>query len=638
MNRPPTPNEIEGAARAASNSAAPNSGASESDADLVQAARRGDKRAFIEIVTRYQPMVCAVTLGILNHFAASEDAAQEAFLAAWRKFHELREPERLRSWLGQIARNAALGHLRRLRGHDTLTPVPSLADEAPGPDEAAATEEEATLVRDALAKLPENYRLPLVLFYRDNQSVRAVAEALDISEDAVKQRLARGREMLRDRIAGVIGEVLTRTGPKARFTIAIAAAIGALAAPAAVAGSIFAATTTTTAAVSASASATVTTSSTASPSASLLTAMSTSKGFLAMTALVAVFCIPVGYQLSTAKTSLASGSAAAAGLTSGQTNLEARTPSFEDSAFFAAWRELHEKHGTNAQAMPALYKAIAGLSEPFRRRAFRSALIAEWVQVEPTNGLAFFLGKGVDEAQRRQFFEEWLARDARVAVDALLASPSGWEEMARDCLPEIARRLPARLAEIASRLPAPESYYDTNVRDAFGILAADNLVSARQAAERVTGPSREQALGGVAQVWAKNELEGAVAWAKGLGTERDEVIRHALLGKASVDPVAALELAGIVPSGGRHAHGESTTGARVLGEAAKTDFDATVNWLIAHPGRFGHEDLMGLSQAVTTRLNAGVAAFLNGRLKDGSLAALMPALESALLNLSLIHI
>jgi RNA polymerase sigma factor (sigma-70 family) len=111
-----------------------------------------------------------VTLGILNHFAASEDAAQEAFLAAWRKLHELREPERLRSWLGQIARNTALGHLRRLRGHDTLTPVPSLADEAPGPDEAVATEEEATLVRDALAKLPENYRQPLRQWWGETPS------------------------------------------------------------------------------------------------------------------------------------------------------------------------------------------------------------------------------------------------------------------------------------------------------------------------------------------------------------------------------------------------------------------------------------------------------------------------------------
>src|SRR5688572_33007029 len=135
-----------------------------SDSDLVQAARRGDKRAFVEIVARHQAMVCGIAFGILGDFAASEDAGQEAFLTAWRKIHDLREPERLRGWLGQIARNAALGYLRRKRGHAELDEDLALIDDAPTPDEAAANEEEAALVREALAKLPETYRLPLILF------------------------------------------------------------------------------------------------------------------------------------------------------------------------------------------------------------------------------------------------------------------------------------------------------------------------------------------------------------------------------------------------------------------------------------------------------------------------------------------
>ena len=98
------------------------------DAALVQAARRGDKRAFVEIVARHQAMVCGIAFGILGDFAASEDAGQEAFLTAWRKFHELREPEKLRAWLGQIARNAALGHLRRQRGHEPLDAAALLPD------------------------------------------------------------------------------------------------------------------------------------------------------------------------------------------------------------------------------------------------------------------------------------------------------------------------------------------------------------------------------------------------------------------------------------------------------------------------------------------------------------------------------
>src|SRR5512143_29318 len=123
------------------------------DAELVRAARRGDKRAFVEIVARHQAMVCGVALGVLGDFAASEDAGQEAFLTAWRKIHELRQPERLRAWLGQIARNAALGQLRRQQGDAVLEDEPHLTDDGPQPDEAAASREETALVRDALAQL-----------------------------------------------------------------------------------------------------------------------------------------------------------------------------------------------------------------------------------------------------------------------------------------------------------------------------------------------------------------------------------------------------------------------------------------------------------------------------------------------------
>jgi len=96
--------------------------------------------------------------------------------------------------------------------------------------------------------------------------------------------------------------------------------------------------------------------------------------------------------------------------------------------------------------------------------------------------------------------------------------------------------------------------------------------------------------------------------------------------------VAALDSVGTVPSGGRNAFFASTTGARVLDAAAKADFDATVNWLTAHPGRFGTEDLYGLVGTVTERLNADAAGFLSAHAADGSLTALLPAVDNALLN------
>src|SRR5688572_9854664 len=139
---------------AAAHEPKPGHSALSSDADLVFAAAKGDKQAFVEIVARHQAMVCGVALGIVGSVPASEDVAQESFLSAWRKIHELREPERLRAWLRQIARNTALGHLRGQRRHDELEDAPELPDLSPAPDEQAANKEETALLRYALTQLP----------------------------------------------------------------------------------------------------------------------------------------------------------------------------------------------------------------------------------------------------------------------------------------------------------------------------------------------------------------------------------------------------------------------------------------------------------------------------------------------------
>jgi RNA polymerase sigma factor (sigma-70 family) len=578
----------------------------------------------VEIVARHQAMVCGVAFGILGDFAESEDAAQDAFLTAWRKFHDLREPAGLRAWLFQIARNAALGRLRRTRGAEVLDAALEVADESPQPDEGAAKEEEAALVRESLARLPEVYRMPLILFYREGQSVKRVGEALGISEDAVKQRLARGREMMRDRLSSVIETVLTRTKPGPVFTMAIAAAIGALAAPAAVAGSVFAAGST----------AASTTSAAAASATPVLTAMSISKPALITAAFVAVVSIPVGYYVQTGRHRLTEPHTLSQVEAKLRTTTPKAAPSYENSALFAEWRRLHDVYGRTGEAMPALYRAIADLKDPFRRRGFRMALLAEWARVDPQAGLKFMLGRGPDNSQRRQFFEEWLALDAGAAVNSLTAAGPGWEQLARECLKEIARKAPSRVADIVAHLPKAANASDTNVRDAFAVVAAGGVEQARRTAEALTGPNREQALSGVAQVWGGSDLDAAIAWARTLpeGAERDEVIRSGLVGRAALDPAAALDLVGMVPAGGDRHNWTPTTGMRVLTVAAEADFDATAAWLAAHPGRLGDQDLEGLVRVVGARLSADPVGFLDSRVQDGSIEAILPAIGSALRN------
>lgn len=589
------------------------------DAELAKAAQRGEKRAFVEIVARHQAMVCGIAYGILSDFAASEDAAQEAFLTAWRRIHDLREPDRLKAWLSQITRNTALGHLRRRHPERSLDEALEAADPALHPDEAVASGEETALVQEALTKLPETFRMPLILFYREGQSVKSVAETLELSEDAVKQRLARGREMLRDRMSGLIETVLTRTRPTAVFTMLIAAAIGALTAPAVVAGAAFTAGAASVSATSAT---------------TAVTAMSTSKTSLTIAALVAAACLPLGYGARLGLESPAPKTTAASAQPAGEKPDAAKKKTdFSDSALYAEWKKLHDEHGTTAEAMPALYKAISDIKDPVRRRVFRAAQIAEWAEMSPETGFAYFMEKGRDWGQRTQFFDEWFQRDPSAAVNALVAAGDNGNSLAKARLVEIAKRMPGRVAEIAARLPRSDSYWNNEVREAFAVVAGSSLDSARDAAEKLTGENREAALSGVARAWAKTNPDAAIAWAKGLpdGVDRDEIIRGALTGLASVNPVAALDRVQSVPPGGKQSYFATSTGARVLKEAAAKDFDATVAWLVHH-STMSRDDMMGMADSVTQRLNADPLAFLQKHSADGSLAALSPAIDSALLN------
>jgi len=188
------------------------------DADLWQEVRAGSMPAFESLVRRHQSAVCAVAYSACGDLALSEDVAQETFWAAWRGRDSLADPRRLPAWLCGIARN--LGHNARRTLARPVPPVARLATE-PDPATSAAEREEAALVWESLEQIPATYRDPLVLYYREQHSVAQVAAALDLSEDAVKQRLSRGRAMLRDRVAELVEGTLRRTRPGSAFTVAV---------------------------------------------------------------------------------------------------------------------------------------------------------------------------------------------------------------------------------------------------------------------------------------------------------------------------------------------------------------------------------------------------------------------------------
>jgi len=201
-----------------------------SDAELVLRTLAGDRDAFSLIVARYQILICSLAYSRIGHLGQSEDIAQETFITAWKHLRLLREPEKLRPWLCGILRNRANKCLERERREPVQQAAPlETADESPAKEllpseETIGREEEAILWR-SLEKIPENYRAPLILYYREHQSIEHVAVQLELTEDTVKQRLSRGRKLLKDEVMAFVENTLRRTAPGGSFSDGVLSAL-----------------------------------------------------------------------------------------------------------------------------------------------------------------------------------------------------------------------------------------------------------------------------------------------------------------------------------------------------------------------------------------------------------------------------
>ena len=177
------------------------------DAALVYEVLEGDTEAFGELVTRYRNLVASF---IAARVAAGEvdDLGQETFLRAFRVLASLRDPAKFSSWLLGIASHVCIDWHRSRRRLVSLDAQPGEPDDAatgrrpppPRPDEAAESKEAAQLLLEALDRLPEAYRVTLVLKHMDGLSCTEIAERLGVALGTVTSRLARGYGMLRDRL------------------------------------------------------------------------------------------------------------------------------------------------------------------------------------------------------------------------------------------------------------------------------------------------------------------------------------------------------------------------------------------------------------------------------------------------------
>lgn len=193
----------------------------------LPAARHGDAAAYGRIVSACQNTVTAIALAITRDVGASEDIAQDAFLRAWQQLDRLKNHDSFLPWLRQITRNLARDHLRA-RSHAAMTgeqaelAIAIAADPAPQPAEHLLITEQETVAADIIGALPEDSREALLLYYREGQSSRQVAALLGLSDAAVRKRLSRARDTVREELLQRFGQFARGSAPSAAFTATLA--------------------------------------------------------------------------------------------------------------------------------------------------------------------------------------------------------------------------------------------------------------------------------------------------------------------------------------------------------------------------------------------------------------------------------
>lgn len=207
-------------------------GQDKSEIELIQASQQGNPQAFEAIVCKYQSLVCAITYSGTGSKDQSEELAQEILLLAWKNLKNLREPSKFQAWLCTIARNT-VQNWRRTCGRQQAGRATHLGEathqaaSTAEPVDTAIQQEQEAVVNQALDHIPEKYREPLILFYRESKSVRDVAALLSLSENTARQRISRARRLLKDKVSRMVETTLSHSRPGKAFTTAVMSSLAA---------------------------------------------------------------------------------------------------------------------------------------------------------------------------------------------------------------------------------------------------------------------------------------------------------------------------------------------------------------------------------------------------------------------------
>jgi len=182
------------------------------EAGLARELLAGNAEAFDRFVETFRTRIFQYSFLMCGQREDAEEVSQETMLKVFENIDQLREPERVKPWVFQIAKNACLMMRRKSifapREEVSLDePAVQVRDSAALPDSEALRRELHDRLQAAIQALPQMYRAVLLLRDVEELSTEETAAILDLSADAVKQRLHRARRMMRGKLDGTLHPV-----------------------------------------------------------------------------------------------------------------------------------------------------------------------------------------------------------------------------------------------------------------------------------------------------------------------------------------------------------------------------------------------------------------------------------------------
>jgi RNA polymerase sigma-70 factor (ECF subfamily) len=169
----------------------------QNEAILVDQILSGQKELFRLLIDRYQRQVHAMGISFFRNAEDAADFTQEVFIKTYRNLASFRSQARFSTWLYRIAYNTAVNGINRRREYQSLAEDP-LTEE--GPEQQALRRAAQQAVKDAVAELPEKYRVCVDLFFFYDRSVREIGEITGLPENTVKSHVFRAKKLLREQL------------------------------------------------------------------------------------------------------------------------------------------------------------------------------------------------------------------------------------------------------------------------------------------------------------------------------------------------------------------------------------------------------------------------------------------------------